>query len=39
MHGQKKIKAEKVFTKWFLGKFSAPVQSMAEVHICTRGLF
>jgi hypothetical protein len=39
MHGQQNIKAEKAFTKWLSGMFPAPVQSLAEVHICTRGLF
>jgi hypothetical protein len=32
-------RAEKVFIKWLQGMFPTHLQSLAEVHICTRGLF
>ena len=32
-------RAEKVFIKWLPGMFPTPLQSLAEVYSCTRGLF
>jgi hypothetical protein len=31
-------RAEKIFTKWFPEIFPTPLQSLAEMYICTRGL-
>jgi hypothetical protein len=32
-------KAEKAFTKWLPGMFPTHLESLAEVHTSTRGLF